>query len=92
MLINELRIACLELFGLIARAKLTYSQRQQLSQILLREMLPMTLAWWNLPAARQRQLLNQVRQLKADLTRKLPQKQGHAIEAGGADRKIRATQ
>ena len=89
MLINELHISCLQLLGLIERAKLTYPQRQQLSSILISELLPLTLAWWNLPLARRRLMLNQVDQLKADLNR-LPQKHGLFIDARAANYHPRA--
>jgi hypothetical protein len=84
MLINELRVSCLELLGLVEWAQLTPSQRQQASHLLISEMLPRTLAWWRLSTPRQRRLLDQVDQLRSDLRRKLPQKKGLSIEANAA--------
>jgi hypothetical protein len=74
MLINLLHISCLEVLGLIERAELTCSQRRQLSHLLICELLPRTSNGWNLSAARKRQLLAQLAQLKEDLKRRLPQK------------------
>ena len=87
MLINLLHISCLEVLGLIERAQLTCSQRRQLSHLLICELLPRTSNGWNLPAARKRQLLDQLAQLTEDLKRRLPQKTECAIEANAAYRR-----
>jgi hypothetical protein len=87
-----LHISCLQLLILVDRAKLTFLQRRQLSALLVGEMLPLTLAWWNLSPARQRQLLNQVDQLKTDLIRRLPQNQERVFETIAANRYARAAQ
>ena len=86
MLINLLHISCLEVLGLIERAQLTSSQRRQLSHLLMCELIPRTSNGWNLPAARKRQLLDQLAQLKEDLKRRLPQKTEFAIEANAVYR------
>ncbi len=91
MLINQLQISCLQLLILVERAKLTNPQRRQLS-VLIGELMPLTLAWWNLSPARQKLLLNQVDQLKADLKRKLPQNQERVFEDGAANCHARPAQ
>ncbi len=84
MLLNPLSVSCLELLGLLERAQLTPAQRQQVSRLVICEMLPRAPALWSLPAVRQRQLLDQIDQLKADLRRKLPQPKEPALEAATA--------
>ncbi len=84
MLLNPLSLSCLELLGLLERAQLAPEQRQQASQLLIGEMLPRATGWWRLPPARQRQLLDQIEQLKLDLRRELPENKPPAIEANAA--------
>jgi hypothetical protein len=81
LLLNPLGISCFELLGLIERALLTPAQRHEASQLLISQMLPRTSAWWRFSTARQRRLLDEITQLKIELTRKLPQKKGLGIEA-----------
>jgi hypothetical protein len=92
MVINELHISCLQLLAMVEQAKLTYPQQQQFSSLLIGQLLPLSLAWWTLPAARQRELLNQVDQLKADLKRRLPQKLALGFAADAASKKAWAAQ
>jgi hypothetical protein len=88
MLINLLHISCLEVLGLIERAQLTCSQRRQLSQLVMCELLPRTSNWWNLSSTGREVLLNQLTELKEDLKGRLPKNTDLPIAATDVYRRL----